>query len=124
MNKGNDMADLKPELLPGTLDMLILKTLVTGANHGYGIVRRIRQLSDEILQVEEGSLYPALHRLERRGLIQASWGASESNRRARFYRLTARGRAQLKTEAQAWSLMAGAIEKVMNARKILVDAMP
>src|SRR5258705_26319 len=89
-----------PELLQGTLDMLILRTLAAaGAQHGYAIVRRIRQVSEEVLQVEEGSLYPALHRLEKRGYLESEWRASENNRKAKFYRLTARGRTQLKSEA-------------------------
>jgi PadR family transcriptional regulator PadR len=111
----------KSELLQGTLDMMILKTLATAGNagqHGYGIARRIRQLSDDVLQVEEGSLYPALHRLHKRGYLDSYWHKSEANRRARYYRLTPRGRAQLKTEAAAWTRLAGAIEKVMNARAI------
>lgn len=106
-------------LLQGTLDMMILKVLAgRGATgqHGYGIVRRIQQVSDDVLQVEEGSLYPALHRLERRGLLDADWRQSESNRRAKYYRLNARGRAHLKSEAANWTRLAGAIDKVMNAR--------
>lgn len=109
----------RPELLQGTLNMMILKTLAAAGSagqHGYGIVRRIRQLSDDVLHVEEGSLYPALHRLHKRGYLDSYWHKSETNRRARYYRLTPRGRAQLKTEAAAWTKLAGAIEKVMNAR--------
>lgn len=105
-----------PELLQGTLDMMILKTLAaSGPQHGYAIVRRIRQVSDEVLQVEEGSLYPALHRLEKRGYLESDWRQSESNRRAKYYRLTARGRTQLKTETAEWNKLATAIDKVMNA---------
>jgi len=110
----------KSELLRGTLDMMILKVLAatgTSGQHGYGIVRRIQQVSDEVLQVEEGSLYPALHRLEKRGFLAADWRQSESNRRAKFYRLTGRGRTQLKAEAANWTRLAGAIDKVMNARQ-------
>jgi PadR family transcriptional regulator, regulatory protein PadR len=118
--KGARMATSdKSELLQGTLDMMILKTLAAAGNtgqHGYGIVKRIRHLSDDVLQVEEGSLYPALHRLHKRGYLDSYWHKSESNRRARYYRLTPRGRTQLKTEAVAWERLAAAIGKVMNAR--------
>lgn len=106
----------RPELLQGTLNMMILKTLSMGPNHGYGIVRRIRQTSDEVLQVEEGSLYPALHRLEKRGYVQSEWRQSENNRRAKYYALTPRGRTHLKTEAAHWAQLSTAIGKVMNAR--------
>jgi PadR family transcriptional regulator, regulatory protein PadR len=110
-----------PDLLQGTLDMLILKTLAAaGPQHGYAIVRRLRQVSEQVLQVEEGSLYPALHRLEKRGYLDSHWNASENNRRAKFYRLTPRGRAQLKAEAAAWEQLSGAIDKVMNAHSISV----
>ena len=114
----------KPELLQGTLDMMILKTLAaTGPNHGYGIARRIRQVSQDVLQVEEGSLYPALHRLEKRAFLESEWRQSESNRRAKYYRLTPRGRAQLKTEAAEWERLATAINSVMDApRKALNGA--
>ncbi len=111
----------KSELLQGTLDMMILKVLAgTGATgqHGYGIVRRIQQVSDDVLQVEEGSLYPALHRLEKRGCLDSDWRQSESNRRAKYYRLNAKGRTQLKAEAANWNRLAGAIDKVMNAREL------
>lgn len=109
------------DLLQGTLDMLILKTLAAagkGGAHGYAIVRRIRQVSEDVLQVEEGSLYPALHRLEKRGYLESDWRRSESNRRAKFYRLTAKGNHQLESEAAAWDRLSGAIEKVMNARSL------
>ncbi|HRQ75747.1 MAG TPA: PadR family transcriptional regulator [Phycisphaerales bacterium] len=106
----------RPDLLQGTLDMMILKTLSSGSNHGYGIARRIRQVSDDVLTVEEGSLYPALHRLEKRGYILAEWKRSEANRRAKYYSLTRTGRAQLRTEAAAWTQLASAIDKVMNTR--------
>jgi PadR family transcriptional regulator PadR len=109
-----------PELLQGTLDMMILKTLsAIGPAHGYAIVRRIRQVSDDILQVEEGSLYPALHRLEKRGFLESTWHVSENNRRAKFYRLTARGRTQLKNETVSWQRLSGAIDKVMNAQGLI-----
>lgn len=111
----------KGELLQGTLDMLILKTLSAAGpngNHGYGIVRRIQQVSEDVLRVEEGSLYPALHRMEKRGYLASQWRASESNRRAKYYKLTPRGRTQLKSEAAAWSRLSSAIEKVMSARAL------
>lgn len=107
----------RPELLQGTLDMMILKTLSPGPNHGYGIARRIRQTSRDVLQVEEGSLYPALHRLERRGCLRSEWRRSESNRRAKYYRLTPTGRARLETEAAAWAEMSAAVGRVM-AQKV------
>lgn len=102
------------ELLQGTLDMMILKTLSHGANHGYGIARRIAQASDEVLLVEEGSLYPALHRLEKRGFLGADWKASENNRRAKYYKLTAKGRRQLASEVTRWATLSAAIEKVLG----------
>lgn len=106
----------RPDLLQGTLDMMILKTLSSGSNHGYGIARRIRQVSDDVLTVEEGSLYPALHRLEKRGYILAEWKRSEANRRAKYYSLTRTGRSQLRAETASWAQLAGAIDKVMNTR--------
>lgn len=112
-----------PELLQGTLDMLILKTLAgAGAQHGYAIVRRLRQVSEDVLQVEEGSLYPALHRLEKRGYLDHEWRASENNRRAKYYRLTPRGRAQLRTETAAWEKLAGAIDKVLSSNAVGASA--
>jgi len=107
-------ASKTPDLLQGTLDMMILKTLSIGPNHGYGIVRRIRQTSGEVLNVEEGSLYPALHRLEKRGCLTATWKQSESNRRAKYYRLTARGRKQLGVDEERWSTLSHAIGKVLG----------
>ena len=101
-------------LLQGTLDMLILKTLTRGAMHGYSIAEFIQQSSDDILRVEEGALYPALHRLELRGLLQAEWGASENNRRAKYYRLTAVGRKYLADEASTWSRLSAAVSRVMQ----------
>jgi PadR family transcriptional regulator, regulatory protein PadR len=125
-NNGRKTSDTqtRSELLQGTLDMLVLKTLTNGANHGYGIARRIRQLSEDVLQVEEGSLYPALHRLEKRGYLKAEWRRSENNRRAKFYSLTPRGRTQLKHEAASWGQLSTAIEKVMNARECPAMAIP
>lgn len=110
----------KIELLPGTLELLVLKTLTLGAQHGYAVVRRIQQASAQVLQVEEGSLYPALHRMERRGLIESEWGLSDSNRRAKFYQLTRKGRAQLKSQTEAWSKMATAIGSVLEAKLVAV----
>jgi PadR family transcriptional regulator, regulatory protein PadR len=102
------------ELVQGTLDMLILKTLARGAMHGYGIAQSIQQLSDEVLRVEEGSLYPALHRLELDGVLDSEWGQSANNRRAKYYRLTASGRKQLQVEANNWKRLAAAIARVME----------
>ena len=104
----------KGTLVQGTLDMLILKTLSRGPMHGWGISQSIQQISDEVLRVEEGSLYPALHRLELDGLIDAEWGQSENNRRAKFYKLTADGRKQLHQEANEWRRLAEAIARVME----------
>lgn len=100
--------------LPGTLDMLILKTLSRGEMHGYAIVQFIQAASDEVLKVEEGALYPALHRLEVRGLVKSQWGASDNNRRAKFYRLTAAGRRELEQETQFWDRVAAAVTRVMQ----------
>jgi|SRR5215472_9319647 len=102
------------ELVQGTLDMLILKTLTRGAMHGWGIAQSIHEISDEILRVEEGSLYPALHRLELDGLIDSEWGQSSNNRRAKYYRLSASGRKQLVQESARWRQIAGAIARVME----------
>jgi PadR family transcriptional regulator PadR len=102
------------ELVQGTLDMLVLKTLTRGAMHGYGIAQFIQQVSDEVLRVEEGSLYPALHRLEVDGVIASEWGQSENNRRAKFYRLTPLGRRQLAKESDKWDRLTGAIARVMQ----------
>ena len=102
------------DLPQGTLDLLILRTLVAGPNHGWGISERIHQVSREVLQVQQGSLYPALHRLERRGWIKASWGSSENNRRAKFYELTRLGRKQLETEAGQWKALATAVAHILE----------
>ena len=101
--------------LHGTLDMLVLKVLAPGAEHGYGIAVRLHQLSDDVLQVEEGSLYPALYRMEQRGWIASSWGVSDNNRRARFYRLTRAGRKQLDAETQSWRRLSGAVARILEA---------
>ena len=104
----------KLDLLQGTLDMLILRALQNEPMHGFGISVRIRQMSDEVLQVEQGSLYPALYRLEDKGWIKADWGVSENNRRARFYSLTAAGRKQLTAETANWKQVSAAINLVLK----------
>jgi len=104
----------KNELLPGTLDMMVLKTLTRGVLHGYAITQLLRQLSEDILQVEEGSLYPALQRLELKGWIEGEWGMSANNRRARFYKLTPDGRKKLASETSRYREMTGAIARVMG----------
>ncbi len=102
------------DLLQGTLDLLILRTLQAGPQHGWAISERIQQISRDVLQVNQGSLYPALHRLEHQGWIKAEWGVSELGRRARFYRLTASGLKQLEKETETWNRMAGAIGRVLE----------
>ena len=102
------------ELVQGTLDMLVLKTLTRGAQHGWGIAQFIHEISDDVLRVEEGSLYPALHRMELEGLIASEWGLSENNRRAKFYKLTVAGRKRLATEAESWNRLSDAIARVMQ----------
>ena len=103
------------DLLQGTLDVLVLKTLSWGPRHGYAVARWIERVTDDALRVEEGSLYPALYRLEERGLITSEWGTSEKNRRARFYRLTASGRRQLDVEHENWRRFVLTIGKVLDA---------
>lgn len=103
-----------PDLLPGTLDLLILRTLVRGPMHGYGIAERLRQISDDVLQVGESSLYPALQRLLMNGWVKAAWGASENNRRARFYTLTAAGKRRLDEERKEFQRLVGAIQRVLE----------
>jgi PadR family transcriptional regulator, regulatory protein PadR len=102
------------ELLQGTLDMLVLKTLTRGPMHGYAIAEFIQQSSDDILRVEEGALYPALHRLQLRGLLSGEWGVSENNRRAKYYRLTPAGRRYLAEESEGWDRLAAAVTRVMR----------
>ena len=102
------------EMLQGTLDMLILQTLITGPAHGHTIARVIEQTSDDVLQVEQGSLYPALHRLAHRGWVSSYWGPSENNRNARYYKLTPKGRKQLLTETSRWRQLVEAIGHVLN----------
>jgi transcriptional regulator len=105
----------KADLLQGTLDLLILKTLVLGRLHGWGISKRIRQLSEDVLEIGQGSLYPALYRLEDRGWIAAEWGASPEGRRVKFYTLTPEGRRQFAEERAIWKLFAGAVEQILQA---------
>jgi PadR family transcriptional regulator, regulatory protein PadR len=104
----------KSDLLQSTLDMLILKIVALGPVHGYGISLRIRQISKDVLQVQQGSLYPALHRLERRGWLDAEWGESENGRQAKFYKLSAKGRNQLTEEELNWQRLAGAVTLIMH----------
>ena len=108
------MTDRQADLLQGTLDLLILKTLALGPHHGWGVSQRIQQMSKEVLQVNQGSLYPALHRLEHRGWIAAEWGTSENNRKAKFYALTKRGRAQLESEEAQWRRFSEAVEWILE----------
>ena len=108
------MEDKSCELLPGTLDLLILKVLMRGTMHGYGIALRLKNISEDVLQVGESSLYPALQRLLLKGWVKAEWGASENNRRARFYALTAAGRKQLGVEREEFARMITAIQKVLE----------
>lgn len=103
------------DLLPGTLDLLVLKAVSLGPLHGYGILLRIQQISRQMFQIEQGSLYPALYRLERGGLIASDWGVSDNNRRARFYRLTRKGQSQLRKESQEWALFSTAVGHVLSA---------
>ena len=102
------------DLLQGTLDMLILKTLAAGPRHGWGISQRIQEISQEVLRVNQGSLYPALHRLEEEGWIEAEWGASENNRKAKYYRLTRRGDRRLLAETEQWWRLAGAVGRILQ----------
>ncbi len=108
------MPDPRVDLPQGTLDLLILRTLALGPNHGWAISERIHQVSSKVLQVQQGSLYPALHRLERRGWIKAHWGTSENNRRAKYYELTKGGWKQLKAEESEWKQLAAAVAQVLE----------
>jgi transcriptional regulator len=108
------MSDTRVELPQGTLDLLILKAVALEPQHGWAISERLRQISSATLQIRQGSLYPALHRLERRGWIKARWGASENNRRAKYYELTRKGRAQLEAETDAWRRLTAAISQVLE----------
>jgi PadR family transcriptional regulator PadR len=108
------MPDRNLELPQGTLDLLILKIVALEPQHGWGISERLHQISSATLQIRQGSLYPALHRLERKGWIRARWGTSDNNRRAKYYDLTAKGRAQLETQADAWAKLAAAVAQVLK----------
>lgn len=108
------MPDERIDLPQGTLDLLILKTLALESQHGWAISERIQQISKDVVQVQQGSLYPALHRLERKGWINARWGASENNRRAKYYELTRSGRKQLELEASAWRKLSAAVGQVLD----------
>jgi PadR family transcriptional regulator PadR len=107
----------KTDLLQGTLDLLILKVVALGPVHGYGISHRIRQISQDVLQVQQGSLYPALHRLEKRGWLLADWGESDNGREAKFYRLSAQGRKQLAAEEQTWARLSNAVALILQTAK-------
>jgi PadR family transcriptional regulator, regulatory protein PadR len=109
------MSQSTTDLLQGTLDLLILKTLSLGPQHGWGVAQRIQQVSRNLLQVNQGSLYPALHRLEEQGWIDSEWGVSENNRRAKFYRLTATGRDQLERETEVWRQYAQAVRWILQS---------
>ncbi len=111
MERSTDSGDL----IQGTLEMLVLKALLRGPLHGYGVAEWIEQTSQQVLKVEEGALYPALHRMELRGLLKAKWGASENNRRAKFYELTSEGRRRLNAETQRWARLSSAVAFVMQA---------
>jgi PadR family transcriptional regulator PadR len=112
---GSEIVAAPIDLLQGTLDVLVLKTLSWGPRHGYAVARGLQQLTDDVLQIEEGSLYPALHRMERRGWVESEWGLSENNRRAKYYKLTPDGRKQLRAETSTWSAFSLAVSKVLNA---------
>ena len=103
------------ELPQGTLDLLILRTLAVGAQHGWAISERVQQVSSDVLRIQQGSLYPALHRLERRGWIKARWGTSDNNRRAKYYELTRAGRKQLEKEEESWRKLAAAVAQVLES---------
>ena len=109
------MAKTNSDQLHGTLDMLVLKVLAPAPQHGYGIATRLEQLSADVLRVEEGSLYPALYRMEERGWITSEWAVTENKRRARFYRLTRTGRAQLEAETQSWARLTAAVQGVLSS---------
>lgn len=111
------MARTSVDLLQGTLDLIVLKALSWGAMHGFGLARWIQLTTDDVLQVEEGSLYPSLYRMENRGWIKAQWALTENGRRAKYYKLTAAGKRQLETESRSWEAVSGAIAKIMAARR-------
>ncbi len=107
----------KADLLQGTLDLLILKVVALGPVHGYGISQRIRQISSDVLQVQQGSLYPALHRLEKRGWLEADWGESNNGRQAKFYKLSAKGRKQLVAEEDTWNRLSRAVALILETAR-------
>ena len=113
MRRGFDMQREQMDLVKGTLDMLVLKALQSGARHGYDIMRWLRATSGEDLNIEEGALYPALHRMEERGLIEAEWGTSDNNRRAKYYQITAAGRAQLLTRTAVWERYVNTVARIL-----------
>jgi transcriptional regulator len=113
------MAATTGDLLQGTLSILILKSLLRGANHGFGIARWIEATTRDVLTIEEGSLYPALRRLEDKGWVEAEWGVSDNNRRAKFYTITRPGRTQLRTEADVWMRYAGAVTRVLRSEPVI-----
>ena len=110
----NDKKESPGDLLQGTLDLLILKALATGSMHGYGVAEWIHESSQDVLRVEEGALYPALHRLELRGLLSSEWGTSDNNRRAKYYALTSTGRKRLQEETEYWRRVSGAVARVLQ----------
>jgi len=112
--KGEQMSPQRIDLPQGTLDLLILRTLALEPQHGWAISERVQQISSDVLQIQQGSLYPALHRLERRGWIKARWGASENNRRAKYYELTRSGRKQLRSETTAWRKLTAAVDQILE----------
>ena len=112
--EGEIMKKAQTDLLQGTLDLLVLKTLQSGPRHGWDIAQRIQQISEEVLRVGQGSLYPALHRLEAQGWISSEWGASGNNRKAKFYKLTATGRKKLSDETETWKRFTGAVELILK----------
>ena len=109
------MAVRQTDLLQGTLDLLILEVLSTGPNHGYGIAHRIHELSDDVLRIEEGSLYPALYRMEHSGLIKSEWGVTDNNRKAKYYSVTRKGRTAAQAERDSWMRLSGAVTRLLRA---------
>jgi PadR family transcriptional regulator PadR len=112
--KGEEMTGARIDLPQGTLDLLILRTLALGPQHGWAISERVQQMSSDVLQIQQGSLYPALHRMERRGLIKARWGTSDNNRRAKYYELSKNGRQQLEVQTDAWQKLTAAVAQVLG----------
>jgi PadR family transcriptional regulator len=115
LSKGTVVAMKEIDLLQGTLDLLVLKTLSAGRMHGYRIASKIQQLSADVLRVEEGSLYPALYRMEQKGLIESEWGLTDNARRARFYKLTRKGRREMQKETESWLRLSTAVARVLKA---------